>query len=43
MGYLPEYLRFYSRALYADKFTPNGAPKIEADSILLTANAQPLR
>jgi enterochelin esterase-like enzyme len=43
MGYLPEYLRFYSRALYADTFTPNGAPMIEADSILLTANAQPLR
>lgn len=43
MGYLPEYLRFYSRALYAETYTPNGAPKIEADSILLTANAQPLR
>jgi enterochelin esterase-like enzyme len=43
MGYLPEYLRFYSRALHANTFTPSGAPKIEADSILLTANAQPLR
>ena len=43
MGYLPEYLRFYSRALYADTFTQDGAPKIQADSILLSADAQPLR
>ena len=43
MGYLPEYLRFYSRALHADAFTRDGAPIIAADSILLTANAQPLR
>jgi len=43
MGYLPEYLRFYSRALHADEFTPDGAPRLAMDSILLTANAQPLR
>lgn len=43
MGYLPEYLRFYSRALYSRTFTPDGAPNLEDDTILLTASAQPGR
>jgi len=41
MGYLPEYLRFYSRALYSKTFTPDGAPDLEDDTVLLTASAQP--
>ena len=43
MGYLPEYLRFYSRALHSTTFTPDGAPDLQDDMILLTAPAQPGR
>lgn len=43
MGYLPEYLRFYSSALGAERFTAGGAPLVEADALLLSASAQPRR
>ncbi len=40
MGYLPEYLGFYSRALYSKRFTPDGAPDVTDRAALLTASAQ---